>query len=556
MTMKECLFVAAIILGIVAMFMILSAIMSYGRKKKIRGRMRFYYGRRRDIEYSDEVLSVIGEYARMKDGMIDEITWNDLDMDDLFQQMNHTWSFAGEDYLYYLLHIPQISDEEWNDREDLITYYQEHEDERIELQMIFAGIGKYHGSSIYRYIRESIELNTKTPFVDYACLAFLIIAVINTIVDPLNGVGVLILCIITNIGLYFYKRKALENAMQALQYFLKLWNGAGQILKKRCVPDEVYTVRLKEDYDCLKKKLGSTSMLKPPDWGNQSLTEMLLDYVRLFTHLDNIFFYRCMRRLNKDIEVVENIITTMGFLESMIAIGSFRSSLPYYSIPEFGEEEGLTLKNAYHPLIEDPVANSVHTSRGVLLTGSNASGKSTFLKTVAINAILAQGIHTCAAEHYKGRRYWILSSMALRDSLYRGESYYITEIKALKRVLDAGETGLPVLCFVDEVLRGTNTVERIAASSQVLKRFCEKGILCFAATHDIELTYLLEEFYENYHFQEQVIDGEIVFDYCLYEGRSNSRNAIRLLEILGYDKDIIDGAERMVSGFLENGKWS
>ena len=145
--------------------------------------------------------------------------------------------------------------------------------------------------------------------------------------------------------------------------------------------------------------------------------------------------------------------------------------------------------------------------------------------------------------------------MALRDNLYNGESYYIAEIRALKRIFD-WEGNETVLCFVDEVLRGTNTVERIAASTQVLKKFSERGILCFAATHDIELTYLLEERYGNYHFQEQVLEEEVVFDYLLYEGRSNSRNAIRLLEILGYDPDITAGAEKMVEGFLATGKWT
>lgn len=534
---------------------VVSWIMQLRRMRKIRGRMAFYYGRWRDVYYTGDVLSVIGEYTRMQEVGVDEITWNDLDLDEVFQRINHTWSFAGEDYLYYLMHVPEVSKADWKEQEDLIRYYQEHEKERIELQMIFAGVGKYHGSSIYRYIRDSIELNTKTPVIHYLCLAALIAAIAIICVDPSEGIGILIMVIIANIGLYFYKRKYLEGSMQALQYFLRLQNAAGIILKKDLIANSQYKEQLKEDYTRLKRKLGRTTMLKPPDWGNQSLDEILLDYVRLITHFDNILFYRCMRRLNQDIDVVENLITTMGFLESMIAIGSFRKALPYYCIPQFSDAETFEVRDAYHPLIEEPVANSVKTDKGVLVTGSNASGKSTFLKTIAINAILAQGLHTCAASFYCGSWYHILSSMALRDNLYQGESYYITEIKALKRVLEAGDEETPVLCFVDEVLRGTNTVERIAASTQVLKRFCEKRILCFAATHDIELTYLLERDYENYHFQEQVIDGDILFDYQLYKGRSDSRNAIRLLEILGYEKEIVDNAEMMVAGFLEKGKW-
>lgn len=549
-----------VIVSIAAIILIVFVVLSWGiqwrRREKNRSRMKFYYGRWRDVYYSDEVLSIIKEYTQSKECLIDEITWNDLNMDDVFQKINHTWSFAGEDYLYYLMHVPVNSKKDWKDQEELIRYYQEHERERIELQMLFAKIGKYHGASIYSYISRSIEMNTHTPLVHYLCPIALAIAIGSLFFNPAEGVGFLILVVITNIGLYFSKRRAIENSMQALQYFLNLQKAAGDILKKKLVVNEHYREMLQKDYTSVKKYLGWTTMLKPADWGNQSLEEIVLDYFRLVTHLDNILFYRCMRRLKQNMNAVENLITTMGFLESIIAIGSLRKALPYYCVPEFLEGRQLEIQDAYHPLIEEPIANSICAEKGILITGSNASGKSTFLKTVAINAIMAQGLHTCAANIYRGPWCHIFSSMALRDNIYQGESYFIAEIKALKRILETEDENLPVLCFVDEVLRGTNTVERIAASTQVLREFQRRNILCFAATHDIELTFLLEKEFENYHFQEQIQDGEVLFDYRLYKGRSNSRNAIRLLELLGYETDIVEGANEMVARFLKNGKWS
>ena len=549
-----------VFVSIAAIMLIVFVVLSWGiqwrRREKNRSRMKFYYGRWRDVYYSDEVLSIIKEYTQSKECLIDEITWNDLNMDDVFQKINHTWSFAGEDYLYYLMHVPVNSKKDWKDQEELIRYYQEHERERIELQMLFAKIGKYHSASIYSYICRSIEMNTHTPLVHYLCPIALAIAIGSLFFNPAEGVGFLILVVITNIGLYFSKRRAIENSMQALQYFLNLQKVAGDILKKKLVVNEYYREMLQKDYTSVKKYLGWTTMLKPADWGNQSLEEIILDYFRLVTHLDNILFYRCMRRLKQNMNAVENLITTMGFLESIIAIGSLRKALPYYCVPEFSEGRQLEIQDAYHPLIEEPIANSICAEKGILITGSNASGKSTFLKTVAINAIMAQGLHTCAANIYRGSWCHIFSSMALRDNIYQGESYFIAEIKALKRILEAKDENLPVLCFVDEVLRGTNTVERIAASTQVLREFQRRNILCFAATHDIELTFLLENEFENYHFQEQIQDGEVLFDYRLYKGRSNSRNAIRLLELLGYETDIVEGANEMVARFLQNGKWS
>ena len=201
------------------------------------------------------------------------------------------------------------------------------------------------------------------------------------------------------------------------------------------------------------------------------------------------------------------------------------------------------------------MANSIDARGGVLLTGSNASGKSTFLKTAALNAILAQSIDTCMASEYQGTMVKTMTSMALRDDLQSGERYYIVEIKSLKRILAESQKGEPLLCVIDEVLRGTNTIERIAASSRILASLRQKHVLVFAATHDVELTYILEHLYRNYHFEEEIREGQICFNYLLQEGRAVSRNAISLLEIIGYDKKLVEEARAAAEDFEKEGVW-
>jgi DNA mismatch repair ATPase MutS len=110
--------------------------------------------------------------------------------------------------------------------------------------------------------------------------------------------------------------------------------------------------------------------------------------------------------------------------------------------------------------------------------------------------------------------------------------------------------------MIDEVLRGTNTMERIAASSQVLLQISRKNCLCIAASHDIELTYILQENYRNVHFQEAVADDGIVFNYKLYEGRASSRNAIKLLGLMGYGREIVEEAEKRADRFAKHGRWT
>ena len=251
------------------------------------------------------------------------------------------------------------------------------------------------------------------------------------------------------------------------------------------------------------------------------------------------------------IEVFENI----GFLDAMCAAASFRTMLGSYCTPEFTANTQFAAEELVHPYLENPVPAAISTKKSVLITGSNASGKSTFIKSAAINAILAQTIYTVCAKRYQASFFKVYTSMALTDNLFAHESYYIVEIKSLKRILDAAKGELPVLCFVDEVLRGTNTVERIAASSRILHTIANSNALMFAATHDIELTYMLKNSFTNYHFEEQILEDKIAFDYCLKKGRATTQNAISLLGMLGYPEEIIQKARQTAAYFIDKGEW-
>jgi DNA mismatch repair ATPase MutS len=228
--------------------------------------------------------------------------------------------------------------------------------------------------------------------------------------------------------------------------------------------------------------------------------------------------------------------------------------LSNFCIPEFKEDNSIEFDGIYHPLLEKAVLNNGKISRNSIVTGPNASGKSTFIKALAVNSILAQTINTCTASKYCINRSLVMTSMAVRDSLIQGDSYFITEIKSLKRVLDKMDK-IPVTCFIDEILRGTNTIERIAASSCILRHLSEKDCLCMVASHDIELTKIMEGSYNNYHFSEKVGDEGVSFDFKLKDGAANTRNAIRLLGFLDYDKNIVDSANQMVESYVKTGSW-
>ena len=124
----------------------------------------------------------------------------------------------------------------------------------------------------------------------------------------------------------------------------------------------------------------------------------------------------------------------------------------------------------------------------------------------------------------------------------------MAEIRSLKRIVDAAMTeGRPVICFIDEILRGTNTSERISASCAVLKYLAQLNVTVFAATHDLELTTMVSDIYENVHFTESITDDDVTFTYMLENGPTNSRNAIALLRKNGFPESIIRESEEICS---------
>ena len=199
-------------------------------------------------------------------------------------------------------------------------------------------------------------------------------------------------------------------------------------------------------------------------------------------------------------------------------------------------------------LIED---FNLHVKPGmrVAIVGPTGCGKSTFIKTIAVNVILAQSIHTCTAKRMHLPHAKMITSMAVRDDILSGDSYFIKEIKYLKRILDALSEDELVICIIDEILRGTNTQERIAASKAIMEYLAHHNCIAIVASHDKELTELEKTGYDNYHFSEEFGEADIVFDYKLQKGPANSQNAIRLLSFTGFPETIIERAENIRSEY-------
>ena len=502
---------------------------------------------------------------RKQSFVIDDITWNDLDLTEVFRRLNYTVTSAGSEELYCMIREPLLEPDEAEKRKDLIHRLEHDKKLLFSLRDTLERIG-FTGKYVLEDYLDLLN-GVKTKSLLYLILTDLLYipVILLLILKPVPGLVALGILILFHISLYFREKAKLQPYLVSFSYVLRMIRFGNEItaaVTGEGIKEEIREIRdLTDGVKRLSAFSGIAMSMQNPV-GSSNPIDVIFDYIRMLFHFDLMKFHQMLTEIREREEDIITLTRKIGTLDAAASICYYRSSLQTYSEPMFLKntdvvQTSAVLKKVYHPLLQDPVSNSLEMKKNILLTGSNASGKSTFLKTVALDAVFAQSILTCLAVEYSFPMVRVMTSMSLRDDITSGKSYYMQEIEAILRILNASDENVktPVFCCVDEVLRGTNTVERIAASAQILKTLSEKGVMAFAATHDIELTSLLEEEYDNHHFEETYVDDNISFSYELKPGRATSRNAIKLLGALGYDGKLIERAEEMSEAYMRTGKW-
>ena len=277
-------------------------------------------------------------------------------------------------------------------------------------------------------------------------------------------------------------------------------------------------------------------------------------YFYLFFALPMLWDLHYLQALNKWRNKHRNHLAgwfdALAELEGLNSLAGFAYAHPDYVTPDIIEEKTPALEavDAVHPLLppDRSVANSL-TMKGsgqtVLITGSNMSGKSTFLRTIGINVVLALTGAVVSASRFVCSPMRVFTSMRTQDSLEESTSSFYAELKRLKALIDltqsAGKEGesWPMLYFLDEILKGTNSADRHKGAEALIRQLHRTTASGFVSTHDLELGQLTNaaEFVRNFHFQSDVQNGELHFDYKLYEGICRSFNASQLMRAIGIE---------------------
>ncbi|UJA46132.1 MutS family DNA mismatch repair protein [Staphylococcus epidermidis] len=462
---------------------------------------------------------------------IDDKTWSDLNMDTLFHKINFNFTAIGEMRLYATLRgmfkVNQTS---------LINMFKENKVFRLNVSYILSKIGK----NVYPLFPDQM-LPTKRNILLMFCPLLPFIGFAFIFLIPSKGILICLTFMILNAILSFKLKKSYDQDLKSIFYTANVIKQSQALSKIESTP------AISVDFTHFKASRRFSGLLARVE--SQDMASSIIMFIKLVFMIDYVLFHLIQRSYFKYQEEVMTCYDYISILDNHYSIAMYQHTLTHYCYPKINHNiNGLQMKSIIHPLLdeENAIANTIDISNHILLTGSNASGKSTFMKAVALNLILAQSIQTATAHSFIYQPGYVMTSMANADDILSGDSYFMSELKSIRRLFNTHQCN-KIYCFIDEIFKGTNTTERIAASESVLSYLDnQKAYQVIAATHDVELSTLLENTYNNYHFNESIQENSIFFDYKIKPGKANTRNAIELLRITQFPIDIYQRAQQNI----------
>ena len=485
---------------------------------------------------------------------VDEQTWTDLNLDLVFALIDRTLTSPGEIELYRILRSPETSLAPLQERDDFIDVFQANANvrENISVELSRLGRTRFANGIVALLWEEHPPFDWRVPL--YSLIAFLVtLSCCATVGLAIWGVpwltfGVMSIgpLFLLNLVIHYRTRRHLAERILSLRYLSRMVVTSRRIAALDLPGLEPIAKALARQAHATAGIPRGTSLLLPEHSGAVELVEMVQEYLSILFLIEVRAYYRTLRHIQNHRDDVRGLLESLGMLDALQSVASFRGGLSAYAKPEFDSaNRRLRVEDIRHPLITNPVPNSISlVDTGCLITGANMSGKSTFLRTLGVVSILAQTLFTCPATRYRASFFRTLSALATRDDLVRGKSYYLAEAERLLEMIRSSGSVVCNLYLVDEILRGTNTAERLAASEEILAFLSATNCLVVVATHDLELVDRLAQCYDSYHFDATIDQAGMHADHRLISGPTCTRNAIDLLELLQYPATIVANARR------------
>lgn len=466
------------------------------------------------------------------DFKVDSTTFYDLNLIDYIKRIDYSMSTMGASSLYVRTREarPILKDL------DTLRYIRENQEETISLMAKFLSFGEIKNKELFTLLKNGIE--AKFSFELYVKFYPLIAALVLGLffVSKISFLAGITLILATNAIITKDISKKTQGASKMLTMLGKFSKLGIDVLKTDLELESIERLR---DYKTLLKKINRKTGSFYNKVGLD--TDIFYELISTVTLHEAMLFLSIKDLVNENKENLCKLYFILGDIDNEIALSNLYYNLDLVckaDVADKTEDISIEGEELHNPIIylkdkEESVGNTFKFTKDILLTGSNASGKSTFLRTIGINHLMAKTLGFVVAKKFKTTDTDIFTSIDIKDSIEEKTSYFMAEAKTIKKMIDNPGN----IYLLDEVFKGTNTIDRISAASSTLDYLSKQGFVV-AATHDIELTNILEKDFCNYHFEEVVTKDEIKFDYKLKEGRAATRNAIRILEMYDYPEII------------------
>ena len=484
--------------------------------------------------------------------VVSDNTWADLDFDEVFMHVDRTCSKVGQQYLYETLRTLPKNEGRSVRSEEIIAFLRKNYSTKESLVLALSRLNKYAAYYLKNLFLGAYIQKPKWFWIIPLLSSLGVLTLVLSFKFPVFWL-VLVAILAINYLIHYWNKNNMTQHSNAVSQLLALKRVANKIL--HCGIPLKNEEELRVAIEALRGIKRKAVIFKLEDWAQSQLISELgallffiVETIKALLLIEPLLLFNILEKLDRKRSAIETIYCAVGEVDVAISIDSFRESLPYYCVPVFTDKQkSIYTKDIYHPLLTDPIANTINISDGksVLISGSNMSGKTTFIRTVGINTILAQTINTALAQEFILPRLRVYSAIRIADNLLDDKSYYLEEVVRMNKLLKESKADYQNLFLLDELFKGTNTLERVSIAKAVLSYLNQNQNLVFASTHDLELTEYLANSFNYFHFSEIIEDNELSFDYLLKAGELTKTNAIRILELNKYPEEVIQEAKEI-----------
>ncbi len=444
---------------------------------------------------------------------LDQRTWDDLDLDDVFSALDRTESSVGQQQLYHRLRsfsavntLPAF--------ESLVARLSSDNPLRERCQIALSRLAAASGYHVWALAQPG-SIDVRAWHVVFPILTFFVVAlaVLSALAWPQVLLALAVIgptCLVLRIA----TAKRIGGVIDAFRYIGPLLATAYAVRALHSADTEALTGALRVNLPQLSQLRLLSGWLARDSFAMDPLSGAVIELLNSVLLLDaNALLFGAVQ-LRRHGAALEHTLAAVGEIDAAIAVASYRAGETTWARPAVQPGAAIKIRDLRHPLLPDGVPNSIDLAppNGVLITGSNMSGKSTFLRALGLAAVLSRTINTCPASAYLAPSLIVRSCIGRRDNVVEGRSYYLDEVLGVLDALRASRSAERHLFLFDELFRGTNAIERIAASEATLREFAETPHLVVTATHDVEVVNLLQDLYAPFHFADRMGPEGLVFD--------------------------------------------